>query len=65
MGITNIFPCVYRCSEEHGNEHSLTRSEVRHISSFKKVPQVLILQDSVIEALRGSLDGSRSAYKLK
>jgi hypothetical protein len=40
MGVMNIFPCVSPSAEKHGNLHSLSGTDVRHINSFKEMAQV-------------------------
>lgn len=47
-------------SEEHGNEQTLPRAEMRHISSFKEVPEALVFQNFLVEGFRGSPDGAPS-----
>ena len=65
MGVMNIFPCIHSSAEEHGNEHSLPRPEVRHVSSLKEMAQVVIMQDLVIEEVSRSLDSPTSPDQVK
>ena len=60
MSSMHIFPCIHSSAEEHGNEHGLPGPEVRHVNSLKKLAQVVILQDLVIEEFSSSLDRATS-----
>jgi len=61
MRLMDVFACIRGwTAEEHGNEHSLPCAEVRHIGSFKEVAEAIICQDFIVEAFRGSPDGTIS-----
>lgn len=65
MGVVHIFPRIHSSAEEHGNEHSLPRPEVRHVNALKEMTQVVIMQDLVIEEGSRSLDSLPSPDQLK
>src|SRR5208283_3356732 len=46
--------------EQHGDKHALPGAQLRHIGAFKKGAERFIRQDSFIEGLGGSPDGSLS-----
>ena len=65
MGVMNAFPCNRSSAEEHRNEHRLPRPEVCHVNSFKEVAQIVILQDFVVEKVRGGFDSPASPNQVE
>src|SRR3954466_10405420 len=54
MDFMKIFPGIHTPAQYHGNEHDLPRPQVRHVYSFEKLAQFLILRNFLIEEFRGS-----------
>jgi hypothetical protein len=54
MDFMKIFPRIHPPAQDHGNEHDLPRPQVRHVHSFKKMAQFLILRNFLVEQFGGS-----------
>jgi hypothetical protein len=54
MHFMKIFPGIHTPAQDHGNEHDLPRPQVRHVYSFKKMAQFLILRNFLVEQFRCS-----------
>jgi hypothetical protein len=52
----DLLACIDPSTEKHGNKHDLPGAQARHVSSLKKLAQLLIFHHSLIEPLRSSLD---------
>jgi hypothetical protein len=61
MRCMNIFAGVHSSAEKHAKEHNLPGANVRHVSWSKELAEMVILQNPVVEAFRGSLDDLMSA----
>jgi hypothetical protein len=64
MDFMKIFPGIHTPAQYHGNEHDLPRPQVRHVYSFEKLPQFLILRNFLIEEFRGSTNRLTSPDQL-
>jgi hypothetical protein len=64
MDFMKILPGIHTPAQYHGNEHDLPRPQVRHVYSFKKLAQFLILRNFLVEQFRGSTNRLTSPDQL-
>ena len=65
MRAVNVFTCIDPSAEEHGNERNLPGTEMRDVGSLKEGAEIVILQNSLVEALGSRLDRATSANQVQ